>query len=947
MGLTSKGCAEIYIDAETFSGCPLQLNDDADGYRCFQIVFLVIIPLMAKGIPDTPENRASGNCRWHAFSCTDPQVVAIGRGLDTKIRCISCGKAPPEKDIVPTQASSYSLASELADLPPGQLNLWWPECVPWARRAENGTSNPPESVERQRGLNNGQSKQQATPEVTDTSSTIYPVRLSRDEFRLACLSYATDEESPIHLTLETYTDDNSPEYEAVSYTWGGEDGDSRLRRRIFVGPYWDILPQTENCWHLLQFLRPSRGIRLVWVDAICINQRDMVERGDQVSKMEQIYKECKRTILYLGPDAAPLLGDRFSRRQGFDKISRDALEKMLSRRYFRRVWVVQELILSPQVLVRLGDTDYYVEPTTMKRLQESMTGWGWCNSPAPWLEHMTQQELHVEDPFYPLQLCSNSQCSDPRDRLFGILSLISKTESGVSLRADYSVSHQHMWIGFLGHCLINTSTTWFLHRAGGLSALRNMPSWVPDLGSAKDWHLFKPPSLLEKPKHAYDMAGDKSIGLFSGEHQMAPIEKYEIARKLKYLFDPYDITELVAPTEFSSATICPDTGALLGVHLQKLFTIQSSPRRLVDFFPPYEVGNDTYQVFEFEQGGISLFLASNQPLDELISPRQDHVFLINSTTNPTPLILREIAFAGNDEPHGDNSQFVTKNPMHIPGSTRFRMITASPFMFLGGAHPRRGLRAGDYYSAKAPSPASANNREYPFSPWPFKSRTLGSLVIECGEYLDMDMYGMCSGIACHGICIFFGRAWHRSRPRRKWEAWDFLPLFWTLVQDIFRERDLEESYESLFDPKYSPHTDGSYIHITVEPEHWFNVEWKALALGDSHAAVLRNWEYRTYDRDWERMQDGLPRNRDAAGSPATVQFRTDINAMIATWREKPSIPVGALVALRNASELSANSTFEEIVDKLENPKEEWHSAILRGLLGSSGADGRVYKVDIY
>ena len=98
-------------------------------------------------------------------------------------------------------------------------------------------------------------------EAAISISTIYSATLAPNEFRLACLTAPTDKDSPIHLTLETYTDDNCPEYKPVSYTWEGEDGNNSLSSPIFIEPYWDVLLQTRNCWEILRFMRPTRGIR--------------------------------------------------------------------------------------------------------------------------------------------------------------------------------------------------------------------------------------------------------------------------------------------------------------------------------------------------------------------------------------------------------------------------------------------------------------------------------------------------------------------------------------------------------------------------------------------------------------------------------------------------------------------------------------------------------------
>lgn len=129
---------------------------------------------------------------------------------------------------------------------------------------------------------------------------IYGSGLRDDKFRLLCLTAPAGPEDPIHVTLTTYPDDDCPEYETTSYAWGGEDGKSAKTRPVYVGDCWDVLLQTANCWSLLKYLRPRRGIRMVWVDAICINQEDDAERGRQVVEMVTIYKRSSRVVVYLG-----------------------------------------------------------------------------------------------------------------------------------------------------------------------------------------------------------------------------------------------------------------------------------------------------------------------------------------------------------------------------------------------------------------------------------------------------------------------------------------------------------------------------------------------------------------------------------------------------------------------------------------------------------------------
>ncbi|XXH02661.1 hypothetical protein Hte_009043 [Hypoxylon texense] len=350
-----------------------------------------------------PSGSHSPSSRWHEPSCTDPDIVVEG---PTPF-CKACHSKPSLQDIISQhELSNTSTARLPPDEPPHDLKLWWPESVPYSNRAlsENTQSPSTEPLRHNGGAEH--CKRDAT------GSTIYPRALAPDEFRLLCIDIAPDKESPIHVTLETYSDGNYPEYETVSYTWGGEDGDSRLRRPIFVGPYWDVLPQTENCWQLLRFVRPARGVRLIWIDVVCINQRNLEERAAQVAKMGEIYRQCTKVIAYLGPDVAPMLDNRFPHRRGLHTMDRESLEPVLRQRYFSRIWVIQELILSPRAVIRIGQTDFYVDSIMQDDFSE------WKNSATPWLQYAARQRLQVGDSYEALAIISRSQSSDPRDRLF-------------------------------------------------------------------------------------------------------------------------------------------------------------------------------------------------------------------------------------------------------------------------------------------------------------------------------------------------------------------------------------------------------------------------------------------------------------------------------------------------------------------------------------------------
>jgi len=176
----------------------------------------------------------------------------------------------------------------------GRMDLHWPPCVPYKYSSDVRLGSHV-----QRGSSSEKNSTVVSSSKRDTvpPSPVYAnTPLRNDHFRLLCLVPADGDNYPICGTIERHGYDNCPDYETVSYTWGGEEGDFNPVHPLYVGPHWDVLLQTRNCWSMLQYLRPQRGIRLIWVDAICIDQKNMLERESQVAKMVLIYTNCLNVI---------------------------------------------------------------------------------------------------------------------------------------------------------------------------------------------------------------------------------------------------------------------------------------------------------------------------------------------------------------------------------------------------------------------------------------------------------------------------------------------------------------------------------------------------------------------------------------------------------------------------------------------------------------------------
>jgi len=108
--------------------------------------------------------------------------------------------------------------------------------------------------------------------------------------------------APLEASLTEISLDNisrpTPRYEALSYVWGSPTGDRPLRCD------GKLLLVTRNCESALLHLRGTKKARILWVDAICIDQADgeesVQERNAQVALMGEVYYKAARTLCWFG-----------------------------------------------------------------------------------------------------------------------------------------------------------------------------------------------------------------------------------------------------------------------------------------------------------------------------------------------------------------------------------------------------------------------------------------------------------------------------------------------------------------------------------------------------------------------------------------------------------------------------------------------------------------------
>jgi hypothetical protein len=166
----------------------------------------------------------------------------------------------------------------------------------------------------------------------------------------------------IDCTFTTFDLDAAPQYKALSYEWGPKPSThaitiARLQTNI-----------RSNLWNFLTKLKAHGYHDYLWCDAICIDQGNNLERNHQVQLMSQIYRKAKSVLLWLGEDdynCGHLLRTLRSISDCKKNASRStcsterasilkALVHVSRRRYWTRIWIIQELTVARDIEIFCG-----------------------------------------------------------------------------------------------------------------------------------------------------------------------------------------------------------------------------------------------------------------------------------------------------------------------------------------------------------------------------------------------------------------------------------------------------------------------------------------------------------------------------------------------------------------------------------------------------------------
>ena len=175
-----------------------------------------------------------------------------------------------------------------------------------------------------------------------------PLCRRSDSIRLLRLKPHEDETAPIQCQLFNYSLQESNKgphlYEALSYVWG----DLNNPQPIYIDKHPFVV--TENLHLALSHLRNRNFERIIWVDAVCINQTNDEEKEQQIQFMVKIYGQANRVIVWLGKmtensdqalEEILLAAGQKPTNSSNKEMVHQAIVALLQRPWFERIWVRQ------------------------------------------------------------------------------------------------------------------------------------------------------------------------------------------------------------------------------------------------------------------------------------------------------------------------------------------------------------------------------------------------------------------------------------------------------------------------------------------------------------------------------------------------------------------------------------------------------------------------------
>ena len=323
-----------------------------------------------------------------------------------------------------------------------------------------------------------------------------------------------------HYSIIQTTLEQAPAYETLSYVWGTNHQD-----QIVTLKDGKFLRITRPLKEALPLVEKQCKTGYLWIDQICIDQDDMIERGHQVKLMGQIYTKCSRVLVWLGWttafDEENCYADNLAQSQlskatrvpriptvdhlihGLRKVMRPGASskrssrlRVLQSEWFQRAWVFQEIVLPPSAMFIQAtiSTPHQVRTFSLPELHAKVnrepTGPDAADPVIETISDMyrrsSEQRRKNNDAHWPIEetlsrLAPRAKTAEELDRLYAFFGL--NFNNNINLKPSYDSSLEEAMIDTAiaiieGSCSLDLFEV--IPRAVEKSKHKEIPSWTPD-----------------------------------------------------------------------------------------------------------------------------------------------------------------------------------------------------------------------------------------------------------------------------------------------------------------------------------------------------------------------------------------------------------------------------------------------------------------------------------
>ena len=399
--------------------------------------------------------------------------------------------------------------------------------------------------------------------IMDTKLTYMYDPIEANQLRL--LRFLPDE-NRTSIVLETYSiDDIVPPYRSLSYAWASSYTGMQKSWAIHIGG--SELPALDSLLSFVQALRLKDRLceGRWWIDSWCIDQTNLIERAQQVRLMQKIYHHAEEVVVWLGEksDNSDLAMDFIKL---LEKIKREAssaeqirtsfnlqtdkytahwkaLEELLSRKWWSRVWTIQEFVISLNMMFWCGLQEAskaavcrslsVADKCTSVGIKETLAFRYGFNRRRVWDLYEAELKHGLKSTRSLLSLAAYfcfMDVTDDRDRLYGMMAM--STDGLSLLDVNYSWTCEDVYMRFTQAFIAQYKSLDIICFASVFSAPSEstLPSWVPDWHWRNAFHVT--PLMVSQSYN--DQIGNLRAPVFIGD---GPYVHYSASKGRPAVYD--------------------------------------------------------------------------------------------------------------------------------------------------------------------------------------------------------------------------------------------------------------------------------------------------------------------------------------------------------------------------------------------------------------------------